>query len=67
MPDESEKLTAIEDWMITNLLQLNGNKTEVLIIAPDNIASKVAQCTGPLSSAVRSNFRNLGVIIDQAL
>ena len=60
-------LTAIKDWMSNNFLQLNTDKTEVLIIASDSIAPKVAKSIGSLSSAVRSNLRNLGVIFDQAM
>ena len=47
--------------------QLNTDKTEVLIIASDSMAPKVAKSIGSLSSAVRSNLRNLGVIFDQAM
>lgn len=72
-PDESDKLlvlhtclAAIKDWMANNFLQLNADKTKVLIIASDSIASKVAQSIGSFPSAVRSNLRNLGVIFDQA-
>ena len=50
-----------------SFLQLNTDKTEVLIIASDSIAPKVAKSIGSLSSAVRSNLRNLGVIFDQAM
>lgn len=39
-------LTAIKDWMAHKMLQLNADKTEVVIIASDSIASKVAQCIG---------------------
>ena len=73
-PDNPDKLsvlhnclTAIKDWMSNNYLQLNTDKTEVLIIASDSIAPKVAKSIGSLSSAVRSNLRNLGVIFDQAM
>ena len=70
-PDQTDKLTvclsAIKDWMTNNFLQLNADKTEVLIIASDSIVSKVAQCIGSLSSAVQSSLRNLGVIFDQAM
>lgn len=53
--------------MANNFLQLNADKTKVLIIASDSIASKVAQSIGSFPSAVRSNLRNLGVIFDQAV
>ncbi len=68
---ENEKLTvlhcsAIKNWMANNFLQLNADKTEVLI-ASDSIASKVVQCIGSLSSAVQSNLTNLCVNFDQAM
>jgi len=53
--------------MSNNSLQLNADKTEVLIIASDSIAPTVAKSIGSLSSAVRSNLRNLGVTFDQAM
>ena len=53
--------------MTNNFLQLNTDKTEVLIIVSDGMASRVAQCIGSLSSAAQSNLRNLSVTIDQAM
>ncbi len=53
--------------MANNFLQLNADKTKVLIIASDSIASKIAQCIGSLSSAIQSSLRNLCVIFDQAM
>ena len=55
------------DWMSNNFIQLNTDKTEVVIIASDSIAPKVAQSIGSLSWAVWSNLRNLGVIFDQTV
>ena len=70
-PEETNKvsvllkcLSSIKDWMANNFLQLNEDKTEVLIVAPDTTASKVVQLLGSLSSAVQSKLRNLGVIFD---
>ena len=62
-----ECLSAIKNWLVNNFLQLNEAKTEVLIIAPDNIATKVADCLGSLKSNVRPNLRNLGVIFDKSM
>ncbi|KAI9545505.1 hypothetical protein NQZ68_035840 [Dissostichus eleginoides] len=42
-------LSAIEEWMSSNFLQLNASKTEVLILAADSIASKVASHLGSFS------------------
>lgn len=61
--DETDKLTtllncltAIDDWLANNYLQLNADKTEVLIIAPDNITSKISHCIGSLSPATLFNL-----------
>ncbi len=34
--------------MASNFLQLNADKTEVLVVVPDSIASKVMNCLGSL-------------------
>lgn len=60
-------LYIIRDWTMENFLQLNTDKTEVLIATPDNSASMIRHRIGPLSSAAHSNKRNLGVIFDQSL
>lgn len=41
-------ITAIKDWMADNFLRLNADKSEVLIVASDSIASSVAQGIGNL-------------------
>ncbi len=73
-PDNTDKLSvlhdclsAINDQMASNFLQLNAKKTEVVIIAADSIRSNIIKCTGSLSFAVRSNLRNLCVIFDQSV
>ncbi len=48
-------------------LQLNTDKTEVMIIAPDNITPKIRQVIGGLSSSDCNDIRNLGVIFDRSL
>ena len=60
-------LLAIEDWMASNFLQLNAAKTEVLIIASDKVAEKVANHMGSLKGNLRSDIRNLGVNFDQTM
>ena len=55
-------LNAIRNWMANNFLQLNADKTEVLIFGPDNLQSAIRQNFGALSSSSRSCLRNLGVI-----
>lgn len=62
-----ECLSAIEDWMASNFLQLNAAKTEVLIIASDCVAARVADHMGSLKRNVRSDIRNLGVNFDQSM
>ncbi len=53
--------------MADNFLQLNTDKTEVMIIAPDNITPKIRQVIGGLSSSDCNDIRNLGVIFDRSL
>lgn len=62
-----ECLSAIEQWMASSFLQLNAAKTEVLIIASDNIASRVANHMGSLTGNIRPFLRNLGVFFDQSM
>ncbi len=38
-----------------------------MIIAPDNIITKIRQATGGLSSSDSSDIRNLGVIFDRSM
>lgn len=59
-------LNTIKDWMAGNFLQLNADKTEILIFAPEKVAPVIIKSIGPLSSAAHSNLRNLGVIFDQS-
>ena len=63
----SDCLTDIKSWMSTNFLQLNSNKTEILIIGPEHLHSQVASCLGPLSDKVKPVSRNLGVVFDSNL
>lgn len=60
-------LTAIKDWMASNFLQLNTDKTEVLVIGPDHISSSISPHLGPLTVNTTQSARNLGVIFDQQL
>ncbi len=39
-----------------------GDKTKVMIIAPDDIITKIRQIVGGLSASYSSEIRNLGVI-----
>ncbi len=53
--------------MAGDFLQLNTDKTEVMIIAPDNITHKIRQVIRGLSSFDCSDIRNLGVIFNRSL
>ena len=58
-------LTAIKIWMSDNFLQLNPDKTEVLIIGSESITETVQQCIGPLAVNVKQASQNLGVLFDR--
>ncbi len=60
-------LESIKNWMSDNFLQLNANKTKVLISAPPSLVSKMMDGLESLTSSVKSSIRNLGVTADQAL
>uniref|UniRef100_A0A8C1P909 Reverse transcriptase domain-containing protein n=1 Tax=Cyprinus carpio TaxID=7962 RepID=A0A8C1P909_CYPCA len=60
-------LVSINKWMAENFLQLNTDKTEGMIFAPDNITLKIRQALGGLSSSDCSDMRNLGVIFDRSM
>uniref|UniRef100_A0A8C6P7H8 Reverse transcriptase domain-containing protein n=1 Tax=Nothobranchius furzeri TaxID=105023 RepID=A0A8C6P7H8_NOTFU len=61
-----ECLSAITSWLEDNFLQLNSEKTECLIIAPESMVPLISEKRGHLSSAVKSNLWNLGVVLDQS-
>uniref|UniRef100_A0A669AZZ0 Reverse transcriptase domain-containing protein n=1 Tax=Oreochromis niloticus TaxID=8128 RepID=A0A669AZZ0_ORENI len=60
-------LESIKGWMADNFLQLNEEKTEVLVCAPDRHVPNIMNALGPLSTCVKSSIRNLGVTFDSAL
>ncbi len=73
-PDSLDKLSVLQNclvsinkWMADNFLQLNNDKTEMMIFAPDNITPKIKQVMGGLAFSDRSDIRNLGVIFDRAI
>lgn len=60
-------LDAVKVWMTDNWLQLNKEKTEILIFAPEAITPSILQHLGTYAPFVRSSMRNLGVVFDGAL
>ncbi|KAK0136611.1 hypothetical protein N1851_027214 [Merluccius polli] len=65
-PDETDKLavlcnwlTASKDWMVNNFLQLNADKTEVLINASNSIAILFDQHIKLLSCTCFFHLRNI--------
>ena len=57
-------LTAINNWMAHNFLQLNADKTEILIIGPESISNTIKLSLGSLSSNVSQTAKNLGVFFE---
>uniref|UniRef100_A0A669CXC1 Reverse transcriptase domain-containing protein n=1 Tax=Oreochromis niloticus TaxID=8128 RepID=A0A669CXC1_ORENI len=62
----SNCLTEINKWLYDNFLQLNSDKTETLIIAPDHMVPEIRQHISFLDPYVKSSLRNLGVIFDSS-
>ena len=60
-------LSSIENWMNSNSLKLNQDKTEILIIGTDAQRLAIMSMLGNLSSQVKSTIQNLGVILDPDL
>ena len=60
-------LSDIKNWMANNFLQLNENKTEVIIFGPSNSVNTLSKALGPLSVNHHSVVKNLGVFLDSAL
>uniref|UniRef100_A0A669CLJ3 Reverse transcriptase domain-containing protein n=1 Tax=Oreochromis niloticus TaxID=8128 RepID=A0A669CLJ3_ORENI len=60
-------IESIRCWMAGNFLQLNEEKTEVLVCAPKNFVPSVLENLGPLATFARPSIRSLGVSIDSAL
>lgn len=57
-------LKEINGWMANNFLQLNTDKIDSLILAPESIKPQIRQCLGPFSSTVKP--LNLGLIFYQS-
>ncbi len=60
-------INTIKVWMANNYLQLDFEKTEVLISAPAGVLPKVMKSLDPLLHSVKPSLRNLSVYIGQVL
>uniref|UniRef100_A0A672G1H3 Reverse transcriptase domain-containing protein n=1 Tax=Salarias fasciatus TaxID=181472 RepID=A0A672G1H3_SALFA len=58
-------LAEIKQWLSKNSLQLNADKTETLIFAPDVSIPGIKQYLGDLGQSAKSSLRNLGVFFDK--
>uniref|UniRef100_A0A8C5GIQ3 Reverse transcriptase domain-containing protein n=1 Tax=Gouania willdenowi TaxID=441366 RepID=A0A8C5GIQ3_GOUWI len=54
-----------DDIQLENSLQLNSEKTEKLIFAPDNVIPSITQHLGDLSMSVKTHLQNVRVIFDK--
>ena len=57
-------LEEVKVWLGSNLLQINNDKTEVIIFGPSKSKTPRTADLGILSPYVKSHSRNLGVIFD---
>ena len=57
-------LEDIKCWMAQNVLQLNECKTEVLLFGPPDSIKLTTSRLGNLSTLVKAQVKNLGVIFD---
>ena len=61
-------LTDIKNWMTSNFLLLNSDKTEVIVLGPKHLRNSLISDTTTLDGitmASSSTVRNLGVMFDQ--
>ncbi len=75
-PDETSKLSKltecvknVKDWMTNNFLLLNSDKTEILLIGPNNSTRNLLDYNLQLDGCpvTSSTVKNLGVILDSNL
>ncbi len=75
-PDEISKLSKltecvknVKDWMTNNFLLLNSDKTEILLIGPNNSTQNLLDYNLQLDGCpvTSSTVKNLGVILDSNL
>ena len=58
----SQYIHQINEWMCHNILQLNADKTEVIVSGPKDERLKVSAQLDSLSLKARNQDRNLGVL-----
>ncbi len=75
-PDETSKLSKltecvknVKDWMTNNFLKLNSDKTEILLLGPNNSTQNLLDYNLQLDGCpvTSSTVKNLGVILDSNL
>uniref|UniRef100_A0A8C2JFA8 Reverse transcriptase domain-containing protein n=1 Tax=Cyprinus carpio TaxID=7962 RepID=A0A8C2JFA8_CYPCA len=75
-PGETSKLSKltecvknVKDWMTNNFLLVNSDKTEILLIGPENITQNLVDYNLQLDgcTVTSSTVKNLGVILDSNL
>ncbi len=76
IPDKTSKLSKltecvknVKDWMTNNFLLLNSDKTEILLIGPNNSTQNLLDYNLQLDGCpvTSSTVKNLGVILDSNL
>ncbi len=73
-PNDSFQINALNDcitdikcWMVQKFLQLNIDKTKVIITGPDTVNADASEHLGSLSHNIAQNSKNLNVIFDNHL
>ncbi len=57
----------IKCWMGDHFLQLNENKTEVILFGSPHLFNALSSSLGPLQANIRTHVKNLGVVFDSEL
>ena len=56
-------IAAVKDWIASNFLLLNTDKTEVLVISPDHISNIVTPHLRPLLTNTKHSARNIKSLV----
>uniref|UniRef100_A0AAQ6IB00 Reverse transcriptase domain-containing protein n=1 Tax=Anabas testudineus TaxID=64144 RepID=A0AAQ6IB00_ANATE len=62
-----ECINEIKNWMAQNFLQLNSDKTEIVVISPQRVAKHILPCTDSLLANSKPTAKSLGVWFDSKL